>query len=501
MTSSVLRDSLFAFAGLRRPSRPAAGVAPQSAAPRSSAPTAVSESVPEATAPEVTAPETAAGTCAAWQAIESAFDTRMAGPAPVPCPPAAPAPPPAFELPPLFESPPRATEGPPAVEPLRSDGLPLAPPEPPPGWFPSGAPSVTTVAPASVARPSAAKSSSPYPPSTAASSTSAPGSPRTTAATSPTFGAPLDTPRRSPLVVTSQSAASTPGVSLDGPLAFRTTARNAVPEPAATAPLAFTVAGGTLPRTPVFEPASEMPGVNVASPTRVPVEPPAVPSEPPVVPTHVTPEVHAPSSGAATLAPPTAAVASVTEADEPARPPCSPVVREIELILTAFGQTFEVVSARQGRDVLHVALTAQQEHLALFMQALADHRRDYGDQLERAVRRLSDELTSDSVTQIGELFHRSAGEITGALARTERLSGRLIEKQNLILEALGNLGSTTAQLVAVVTELRDIGNGIAGSLAASRAPTREPERRLQVVASRPDILEGVREDLDCDDDL
>lgn len=238
-------------------------------------------------------------------------------------------------------------------------------------------------------------------------------------------------------------------------------------------------------------------------PAPAPAVPPAVTASPQAPPvqsiTGMSTAANAPEAPAPPPAPPVAVAGAL-----PVAVAGEPVVQQIELLLAAFGKALEAVQVRQGRDVLHVALTAQQEHLAILMQALADHRHDYGEQLERAVRRLSDELTSESVTEIGELFHRSAGEITGALTRSERLSGRLIEKQNQLLEALSTLGRSTAQLVDVVTELRDIGSGIARSMAAlasSRvAPVREPERRLQVVAGRPDILESVREDLDQEDE-
>ncbi len=194
-----------------------------------------------------------------------------------------------------------------------------------------------------------------------------------------------------------------------------------------------------------------------------------------------------PATPITTLAPHASSV-TVTPTGVPASPADDPSVQRVELMLTAFGKACEAVQVRQTREVLHVALTAQQEHLALLMQSLADQRHEYGDQLERAVRRLSDELSSDSVTEIGELFHRSAGEITGALRRTERLSGSLIEKQNQILGALGTIGDTTSQLLAV---MRELGSGL-GSVHTP--PPRASERHRQVVTRRPDVLESLDED-------
>ena len=146
----------------------------------------------------------------------------------------------------------------------------------------------------------------------------------------------------------------------------------------------------------------------------------------------------------------------------------------------------------------------------MLMQALADQRHDYrgdlerlvhgyGEHLERAVKKLSDELTPESISQIGELFHLSAGKITGALVRAEHLHGKSIEKQNQVLEVLGNLTKQATNLLAVVTELKELGGA---ALTPQRpAPAREPERHLAVVSAAPDVLAVIRDDLDEEDDL
>lgn len=184
---------------------------------------------------------------------------------------------------------------------------------------------------------------------------------------------------------------------------------------------------------------------------------------------------------------------------------------DLERCLLAFGNALQATHERNGRDVLHTVLTAQQEQLAMLMQALADQRLEYreqlersiqgcGELLERAARRLSDELNPEAILQIGELFHGSAAQISGALARTERLSASMIEKQNRILDGLGTLTEQLGRLLAVVTELRDLGH-LAGSpvpMSTQRAPP--PERHLSLVAGRPDVLADIRDDLDNDDD-
>jgi hypothetical protein len=189
---------------------------------------------------------------------------------------------------------------------------------------------------------------------------------------------------------------------------------------------------------------------------------------------------------------------------------------DLEQCLLAFSNALQATHERNGRDVLHVVLTAQQEHLAQLMQAIADQRLDYREQIERAIQgyeeqlrraaqRMSDELNPEAILQIGELFHTSAGQITGALARTERLSVNMLEKQSRLIEGLGTLTGQVSKLLTVVAELRELGLSLAGSPAPKspqHPPTaRETERRLSLVAGRPDVLADIRDDLDDDDDI
>lgn len=411
----------------------------------------------------------------------------MQAPPPSPCetpltPPSSP-----FETPPPFEEPP-ASENTPAVS---FDGLPLGPPEPPPGFFDwPAAHEVTPQKPASA--PPASTQPGPRTPVAAPASTESPLACTALHVTPPTVRPSLSIPPIAPSETHSRA--------VRGTLSF---CDIEVPR-SAVAPRSL---GGTAERSIV---ASAPPGPGALSVGALgsshprAAEPPTLSRSPLAALVPAATALPEPS----TPAPP--AAAPVTTLAIPAAPPASSseTTQQIEYLLTAFGKAFEAVHARQGRDVLHVVLTAEQEHLAILMQALADHRHDYGEQLERAVRRLSDELTSDSIKDIGELFHRSAGEITGALRRSEHLEGKSILKQDEVLKALGglttqvtSLGDTTARLLAVAVELRDVGNGIASSLAApSRVQAREPKHHLQVVPSRADILDTVREDLDNDDE-
>lgn len=184
---------------------------------------------------------------------------------------------------------------------------------------------------------------------------------------------------------------------------------------------------------------------------------------------------------------------------------------QLDACLLAFGNALEAAHDRRGRVVVETLLVAQHEQLAMLMQALADQRHDYrgelermvqgyGEHLERAVKKLSDELTPESITQIGDIFHTSAGQITGALSRAERLHGRSIDKQNQILEVLGTLTERVSSLLAVVTDLKDLGGELATLAPQRTSAPREPERRLAVVPASPDVLAVIREDLDSDDD-
>ena len=198
-------------------------------------------------------------------------------------------------------------------------------------------------------------------------------------------------------------------------------------------------------------------------------------------------------------------------APEPARASALMPV-DLERSLLAFGNALQVSHERNGRDVLHTVLTAQHEQLAMLIQAIADQRLDYRDQLERSIqsygeqlgraaRQLSDELNPEAILQIGELFRVSAGHITGALGRGERLTTVMIDKQSRLVDGLGTLTGQIAQLVAVVTELRDFRQGQGDATSPQRAPPpREPKQRLARVVGHPDVLAGIRDDLDAEDD-
>lgn len=314
-----------------------------------------------------------------------------------------------------------------------------------------------------------------------------------------------------------------------GSLGFGSRAEPAAEDPPRTPLLRVGARLAECPRNVMREPGdadTQMPVPVTAVPTQqdivkpASVDPPRLEAEAHEGGERALPEERAADPGS--TAPATAVPAADTELGPAAAPAPShrtdraePDARkhvDLERCLLAFGNALQASHERNGRDVLHTVLNAQQEQLAMLMQALADQRLEYreqlersiqgcGELLERAAKRLSDDLNPEAILQIGELFHGSAGQITGALARTERLSASMIEKQNRLLDGLGTLSEQLGKLLTVVIELRDLGHSIAGlpvPMSTQRAPP--PERHLSLVAGRPDVLADIRDDLDNDDD-
>ncbi len=311
---------------------------------------------------------------------------------------------------------------------------------------------------------------------------------------------------------------TTLGVRLEGPLKVT---------PAGARPLASSLSidlESTLAPNPPTIP-------HLPSPT-TPTEPPAVPPVVPVVspspdtavesPILTHPEAPPVLTNPPTVSPVVPVVSPAQDtanriASSPPVSPSPPVPAVVEppatiapttearlqaLLLEAFGKALENCQDRRGRDVLHIVLTAQEEQHASLVQVLADQRQEYGDQLERAVVRMS-ELMPESLVQAGEVFHQSAGKLTGALSRIERLSGNQIEKHNQSLQLLGDIRADLSQFLAVAAEVRDL---LAHSLTGRPKP--RLERRLAVIPASPDdpdddsdILAKIRDDLDEPEDI
>ena len=264
-----------------------------------------------------------------------------------------------------------------------------------------------------------------------------------------------------------------PAIRLDGPLKVTFAAPRQSIDPAPV---------------PAPNPLTQLPATIPAEAAPVPAHPPELP---PVV-SSVVPVVSAPLDSR----PVPAVVESVTTL-APATE-----ARLQSLLLEAFGKALESCRDRRGRDVLHTVLTAQEEQHASLVQVLADQRQEYGDQLERAVVRMS-ELMPESLVQAGEVFHQSAGKLTGVLSRIERLSGNQIEKHNLSLQLLGDIRADLSQFLAVAAEVRDL---LAHSLTGRPKP--RIDRRMAVISAPPDdpdddsdILAKISDDLDEPEDI
>ncbi len=172
----------------------------------------------------------------------------------------------------------------------------------------------------------------------------------------------------------------------------------------------------------------------------------------PVDRTPTTFTVAASSAGpsALSLAPVRAAPAAM-----PSRSPdtldTAEVYRRAESLLGAFGQAMTIAQDRRASETLDVLLTAQHEHMALFIQGMAEQRRDYGEALERAFERFAQDMAPESILTVGETFRVSAGEITGALRRGEHMQGRILEVLTVIRDQLGELARQGSVLAATIS--------------------------------------------------
>lgn len=131
------------------------------------------------------------------------------------------------------------------------------------------------------------------------------------------------------------------------------------------------------------------------------------------------------------------------------------VYRRAEGLLGALGQALTSAGDRRASETLEVLLTAQHEHMAFFIQGMAEQRRDYGEALERAFERFARDLAPESILTVGETFRLSAGEITGALRRGEHMQGRVLGVMTEVRELLKELvqqGSARATSASTTVE-------------------------------------------------
>ena len=127
------------------------------------------------------------------------------------------------------------------------------------------------------------------------------------------------------------------------------------------------------------------------------------------------------------------------------------IFRRAEELLGVFGHAMTIAQDRRASETLDVLLTAQHEHMAVFIQGMAEQRRDYGEALERAFERFARDMAPESILTVGETFRISAGEITGALRRGEHMQGRVLEALTGIRDLLRELAHHGAALTASVS--------------------------------------------------
>lgn len=117
-------------------------------------------------------------------------------------------------------------------------------------------------------------------------------------------------------------------------------------------------------------------------------------------------------------------------------------------LLAAFGKAMTCAHDRRANETLDIVLTAQHEQTALILQGMADQREYYGATLERAILRLTRDVAPESFINIGEVFQKSAAEISSALRCGEHMQLR-------ILETLREISATLRQLLTRVDEVAD----------------------------------------------
>lgn len=114
-------------------------------------------------------------------------------------------------------------------------------------------------------------------------------------------------------------------------------------------------------------------------------------------------------------------------------------------LLAAFGKAMTGAHDRRANETLDMVLTAQHEQTALILQGMADQREYYGATLERAIIRLTRDVAPESFINIGEVFQKSAAEISSALRCGEHMQLR-------VLETLREISASLKQLLTQVDE-------------------------------------------------
>lgn len=108
-------------------------------------------------------------------------------------------------------------------------------------------------------------------------------------------------------------------------------------------------------------------------------------------------------------------------------------------VLVALCKAMACTTDRRTNETLELCLTAHMEQTALMVQSFSDQRQDYGAALERTIKRIVEEAAPESLINIGEVFQRSAGEITAALRCGDHTQAKILETLRKIDGHLGLL--------------------------------------------------------------
>lgn len=163
-------------------------------------------------------------------------------------------------------------------------------------------------------------------------------------------------------------------------------------------------------------------------------------------------------------------------------------------LLAAFGSVMTCAHDRRANETVDMVLTAQNEQTALILQGMADQREYYGATLERAVLRLTRDVAPESFINIGEVFQRSAAEISSALRCGEHMELRVLETLREISARLGHL----------LTQVNELGVGSKAqnqSEVRAEKPAETPNLRVLPTGTGErkragNILERIGDDSD-----
>lgn len=163
-------------------------------------------------------------------------------------------------------------------------------------------------------------------------------------------------------------------------------------------------------------------------------------------------------------------------------------------LLAAFGKTMTCTHDRRANETIDMVLTAQHEQTALILQGMADQREYYGATLERAVLRLTQDVAPESFINIGEVFQRSAAEISSAVRCGEHMQLR-------VLEALREINSRLEKILTRVNELDAVTKATNPLEARAEKPAETPNLRVLPTGTGErkragNILERISDDDD-----